>query len=227
MSFNKRETELLKVVKFLISKFGINANKYLDLGCGDGKVTIKVSKLLGAEEIYGVDIDIECLLIASKNRVKTFKTCLNTDKLPFKDGSFDFVSSFDVIQYLTNTDNLISESYRVLKPGGYFMITTVNLASWVNRLLLLFGYLPYFYETSFLVDVERRPFQRGYKVGGIVRLYTFKTLENHLTHYGFNIVQSTTFPTLYTSKTFLMKSVDKILSKRKTLGGNIALLAKK
>jgi ubiquinone/menaquinone biosynthesis C-methylase UbiE len=122
---------------------------------------------------------------------------------------------------------LIREAYRVLKPEGYFIITTVNLANWVNRLLLFSGYLPYFYETSLLVNTEKRPLQRSHGVGKVMRLYTFKTLEKHLTHYGFNVICSTTFPTLYVSKNLAMKVIDKIVSKRKTLGGNIALLVKK
>jgi len=227
LSSYKRKTELIKLVKSLRNEFKINANKYLDLGCGDGDITADVSKIISAKELYGVDINDKYLSIASKKRIKTFKIDLNTDILPFADNMFDLTSSFDVILHLVNTDNLISEAHRVLKPGGYFIITTVNLASWVNRLLLVSGYLPYFCETSFFIDVEKRPLQRSHGVGGFVRLYTFKTLEKHLAHYGFKIVYSTTFPTLYVSKNFVMNIVDKMVSKRKTLGGNIASLAKK
>lgn len=45
-----------------------------------------------------------------------------------------------VIEHLINPDNAISEAYRVLKPGGFLIIATPNQASWVNRVLLLFGH---------------------------------------------------------------------------------------
>jgi hypothetical protein len=37
---------------------------------------------------------------------------------------------------------------RVLREGGYLLITTPNLASWVNRLVMLLGYQPYNCEVS-------------------------------------------------------------------------------
>lgn len=74
-------------------------------------------------------MDDEGLEAAKARGIKTFKIDLNREPLPFRDGEFDVVSTFDVIQYLVNTDNLISEAYRILKPGGYFIIITVNLAS--------------------------------------------------------------------------------------------------
>jgi len=161
----KREAELIKLVKLFKNKFEVHADKYLDLGCGDGKILIEVSKILGTKEGYGLDINDNSLSIASKRGVRTFKINLNGEKFPFENNTFDFLSSFDIIHYLINTDNLIREAYRVLKPRGYFIITTVNLASWVNRLLLLSGYLPYFYETSPLIDTEERPLQRSHGVG--------------------------------------------------------------
>jgi ubiquinone/menaquinone biosynthesis C-methylase UbiE len=62
----KRKAELIKLVKLYKNKFEIHADKYLDLGCGDGEITIKISKILGAEEAYGIDIDDNSLSIASK-----------------------------------------------------------------------------------------------------------------------------------------------------------------
>jgi hypothetical protein len=34
------------------------------------------------------------------------------------------------------------------KDGGHLLLTTPNLASWVNKLLLVFGYQPYNCEVS-------------------------------------------------------------------------------
>ena len=226
-----RQRNIIRILASFLKRFpslaSIKPERYLDLGCGNGELTLKVSKIMGAKEVYGVDIDEESLLLATEKQIKTFKVDLNRDRLPFEDNTFDLVTSFDVIHYLVNTDNLISEAYRVLKPGGYFIITTFNLASWVNRLLLLLGYLPYFCEVSFSVDVEKRPFQNSSGVGGVIRAYTFKTLQRHLEYYGFDVIYSTSFSTLYVSKNLLMRAINRILSLRKTLGGNIAILARK
>lgn len=49
--------------------------------------------------------------------------------LPFEDNSFDFVYAIEVLRYLSYEDNLkgLKEIHRVLKPGGVFFGTFVNL----------------------------------------------------------------------------------------------------
>ena len=58
----------------------------------------------------------------------------------YKDETFDLVLLLDVIEYLFDTDRLLFEVKRGLKPGGIAVISTPNLASWYNRLFLLFGW---------------------------------------------------------------------------------------
>ncbi|MHB0869038.1 MAG: class I SAM-dependent methyltransferase [Chloroflexota bacterium] len=41
------------------------------------------------------------------------------ERLPFPDGSFDLVFSTDVIQHVQDLKRVITECYRVLKPGGH------------------------------------------------------------------------------------------------------------
>ena len=43
--------------------------------------------------------------------------------LPFADGSFDAVVSFEVLEYITDTKKALSEINRVLKKGGIFMFS--------------------------------------------------------------------------------------------------------
>ena len=176
-----------KVLEELM-RLGIKAEKYLDVGCADGSFTIQVAKNVGAHEVCGVDISAEALKIASSKRVKTFYADLNKEQLPFQNSSFDLITAIEVIEHLTDTDNLLQESYRCLRRDGYFVITTPNLASWVNRILLLLGYIPAMYDVSFKYRVgkpfnNKRPFQSSH-----LRLYTLKALVDHLEIYGFKII---------------------------------------
>jgi SAM-dependent methyltransferase len=113
----------------------------VDLGCYDGVVTKHVLKNVDCRRVIGVDIDQKNLKKASQNGIKIIKTDLN-QKLPLKTGLADVVFSFQVIEHLVDLDVFLEEVYRILKPGGTFFISTENLASWQNVLLLIAGLQP-------------------------------------------------------------------------------------
>jgi SAM-dependent methyltransferase len=48
-----------------------------------------------------------------------------------------------VIEHLFNTGKFLTEIYRILRKGGYAIISTENLASWHNIFALLFGWQPF------------------------------------------------------------------------------------
>lgn len=45
------------------------------------------------------------------------------EKFPFEDNSFDYVISFHLFEHVFNFQNSASEIYRVLKPGGKFIVS--------------------------------------------------------------------------------------------------------
>ena len=59
------------------------------------------------------------------------------DKLPFPDGSFDYVVSIEGIEHTENAFRFLRECARVLKPSGMMFLTTPNVSSLQNRLLFL------------------------------------------------------------------------------------------
>nr|WP_274378796.1 class I SAM-dependent methyltransferase [Sulfolobus islandicus] len=66
----------------------------------------------------------------------------------FKDEYFDVILLIDVIEHLFYTDDAINEIKRVLKEKGIVVISTPNLSSFANRILLLLGYQPLGTEVS-------------------------------------------------------------------------------
>ena len=53
--------------------------------------------------------------------------------LPFKDESFDYVVSFQVIEHIDDDKSFIKEVYRVLRKGGKFIVTTPNRSMSLTR----------------------------------------------------------------------------------------------
>jgi 2-polyprenyl-3-methyl-5-hydroxy-6-metoxy-1,4-benzoquinol methylase len=116
--------------------------KFLDLGCDDGKWTMKLAKKIGTKDIFGYEIIDKAAQKARKLGIKVTMGDLN-DKLKYKDNSFDVIHANQVIEHLNNTDMFMSEIYRILKPGGYAVISTENLSSWHNIFALILGYMPF------------------------------------------------------------------------------------
>jgi SAM-dependent methyltransferase len=49
--------------------------------------------------------------------------CANLEKLPFPENSYDIFLTMDVFEHLFNPEIAIKEIYRVLKPGGVYIMT--------------------------------------------------------------------------------------------------------
>jgi len=118
------------------------ADSLLDLGCWDGKNTVKYGAKVKAVKLYGIELEKTKALLASKKGVEVKVSNLN-NKFPFPDGSMDVVVANHVIEHLTQTELFIDEIYRVLSKKGYAVIATPNLASWHNIFALVLGMQPF------------------------------------------------------------------------------------
>ena len=55
---------------------------------------------------------------------------MDAEKLAFPDGSFDFVWSWGVIHHSSNTERILKEIWRVLRPGGEAIIMVYHRGWW-------------------------------------------------------------------------------------------------
>ncbi len=107
-------------------------SKILEAGCGIGYWVFWLSEQ--GHEAVGIDISDKAISIA-KNYAKknNIKACsfLNADvrTIPFKKNYFDYIFSFGVIEHFKDPSSILSEFYRVLKPGGKIFISVPNLYS--------------------------------------------------------------------------------------------------
>ncbi len=117
-----------------------NSNAFfLDLGCDNGNIGKLLAQKIGTLNIYGIDIVKNRIDEAKKNGLKVIKSDLNY-KLPFKDNSFDVIHANQVIEHIAFLDIFVFEIHRVLKKGGYAIVSTENGSSWANIFASLMGW---------------------------------------------------------------------------------------
>ena len=114
----------------------------LDCGCASGDFTKEMAAKIGTNKVYGIEFIEELAQQAEEKEIMVYRADLN-EKFPVGDESFDFVCANQVIEHLLETDVFIKEIYRVLKQGGYAVISTNNLASFHNIVSLLLGKQPF------------------------------------------------------------------------------------
>lgn len=167
-----RELRIVDAIKSCTAKVGKSKVKLLDVGCG----TCKISKNINKEcDLYGIEISKSLAEIAAKKGVKVSLMNIETEKYPFNTEYFDMVFSGEVIEHIIDTDNYLFEINRVLKKGGYFVMSFPNVnqpISWMA--MILFDFPPMFssrYKSAHVRDYTLRIIKK------VLKLYGFEILE--------------------------------------------------
>ncbi|BDZ71667.1 class I SAM-dependent methyltransferase [Methanobacterium petrolearium] len=139
----------IRIVKkfFDNSNFNFEGKEILDIG-GTNDYCEILRSIFKPGKVYLLNYDKSQLQGVENSFVQ------DATNLQFEDKSWDIITSFDVIEHLNNPDDLLSESYRVLKDEGLFIISSPNLADCFSRITFLFGYIPFFIH---LVNIELEP----------------------------------------------------------------------
>ena len=186
-SFRSADHVVLPMVALLRS----NHDLVLDAGCGAGRTTVALSRVLGAGQVVAVDrfdagyiddggralLDNNLRIAGITDHVQIESADLTA--LPFSDNHFDSAISTNVYDHLgRHKQQGLNEVFRVLKPGGRFLLA-VWAPGWA--MFTVANVLSFFLTSR--KDWQRMAKQSGFKVldQGIFNFAWFVLLEKPVT----------------------------------------------
>ncbi len=133
----------------------------LDVGCWDGQSTRRFADAIGARAL-GIEVFEAPARAAEARGIEVARLDLEALPFPWPDGTADVVVCNQVFEHLKNVRRPMSEIHRVLKPGGWALLSVPNLASLHNRVMLALGWQPTSIRTlgPHVRGFTRREFER-------------------------------------------------------------------
>jgi len=164
----------------------------LDAGCAWGYATRFFQKK--APQTYGIDPNEEQIDIAIQRYPGIRFFCCGLESTPFDPDFFDTVILCDVLEHVNNELQSLNEIFRILRPGGTLIITTMNKGLFTFLDPLNYGYYiakyaPWLYrwvynienENEIRVKPEHTFLHRHYSVKDLVALLDNSRFKNNYT----------------------------------------------
>jgi len=147
-----------------------------DLGCGDGSILYSLAKnkiLDNFDKIYAVDLSRERI-----RRVKLINNKINAfiadvcNLSQISDSEIDIIISNQVIEHVSNEDEMIKEMKRILNKDGFVYLSTV-FKKW-------YGW--YFYKNRFnkwtIDPTHEREYTKDEQLLDRLKKFNFEIIEN-------------------------------------------------
>jgi len=95
--------------------------RVLDIGCGPGYLCESMAELVGPSgAVVGIDVSTDLIAVCNRQKAHPWISYAigNATELGPSDASFDAVVCTQVAEYVPDVDRVLTEAFRVLKPGG-------------------------------------------------------------------------------------------------------------
>lgn len=169
--FARFAKKLLDRVKFrsILEHSSRQVESYLDVGCGDGRyIQHMIDKGVNPSRARGVELDSHAVSVAKNNGLQVDK-CRIEDATHLREGEFDLITMFHVIEHVARPDVVIRRLHELLAKGGILAIETPNFDSLDAR-------------------ISKGQFWGGYHIPRHWHIFTPESLQRLMTAAGFSVV---------------------------------------
>ena len=190
-----------------------------DIGSGRGFLLDRLAER-GLTGMVGIDVFDDVI-----SERWDYRTADITRRLPLDDASMECVVAGEIIEHVPDPDHLVREVRRVLQPGGMLIVSTPNVVSWANRVLVPFGIQPLGTETSSEVAMGRRfrILGQGNQVQGHLKVFSHRALAEILERYGFTVVERHGVPAFFPRP---VDRVDRLMARSVALASGLLYVAR-
>ncbi len=160
--------------KSLINMMNPSPNqKLIDVACGTGDIAkLYLNNVSKQSRITCVDPN-KGMISKGKEKLNKFKNLnwiiASAEKIPITDNSFDFYTISFGLRNTKNLNKVLSEAYRILKPGGRFLCLEFSKIHNSNLEFIYKNYSKIIPSIGKLVIGEKEPYE-----------YLIKSIENFL-----------------------------------------------
>jgi len=130
---NRRQAQIDLIEELLSWSDVQHAENILDVGCGIGGSSLELAQRFGAK-VQGITLSpVQAARGTERAKEAGLETAVEFQvadalDMPFADNCFDFIWSLESGEHLPDKPRFLAECYRVLKPGGTFL-----MATWCHR----------------------------------------------------------------------------------------------
>ena len=107
---------------------GTAPSNIAELGCGGGRNAAELMRRYPRAKLTALDYSatsVETTRKTDRNEIAAGRCSVvqaSVESLPFTAGSFDLATAFETVYFWPGLEKCFAEVYRVLKPGGIFLI---------------------------------------------------------------------------------------------------------
>ena len=129
-----REIHYEHIHRYVFARGLVRGKRVLDAACGEGYGSALLADF--AASVVGVDVSSDAIEHAQDRYQAEGLEFRQADclALPFGDDEFECIASFETLEHLEEQEQLLSEFRRVLKPGGFLLISTPDKAIYTDKL---------------------------------------------------------------------------------------------